>query len=600
MSYTYVTIDGQRVETAVAAAYGRMNSAFKRDTGCSLIISSGTRTYEEQKAIFLARYVLAGQVNGRKVYDTRTWNGQLWYRISSAGTVAVPGTSNHEEDGPNGPRSIDIRDTGSDNGVTVRGTKRDKWMEAHAGEYGFQNEGYNFGEPWHKTFRGDLGSGGGTVTGGTWDAAKKQAFLNSLGYDTGAPGWGPKCAAATGSFQELVGLTKDNDFGPATTAVAQTIEGGKNQTSRPVNAIQQELRNKGFDAGPVDNQWGNRTSLGVFRFQRANNLTADAIYGPATDAKLFPVVTPPTPPVTPPTVPGGNQIKTRAISEIQAFLKVPVTSTWDQATADATKAFQAAMFIDQDYIWGITCDGFAFPPEGMKLFGVDYSFARPAGTTLAQRGVKFAPRYLYNLLQSDGRTNKGLSKAEYDNLNALGIQVPYIYEEEGKELLGGTQAGVRVAAAAETHRNRETLPKKPIYFNVDFDPTTDQFASIMAALDGIASVIGLDRVGLYGGYAIIKAAFDAGKITFGMQTYGWSKGQWDPRAQLRQWSNGQWGAQVDFQYAMADEFGQTPMEDPIPPVEPPVDTIIAKKSDIESIFAANTASAAIAGRLLGK
>jgi len=156
MTYSYTTRNGQRVEIHVAADFDRMNEAFHAATGQSLIISSGTRTRAEQESIFRQRYVTSGGIKGRKVYDTRSWNGQLWYRISAAGTVAAPGTSNHEDDGPNGPRSIDIRDTGADKGVMTRGTARDNWMRDHAGQFNFENEGYNFGEPWHKTNRGSL------------------------------------------------------------------------------------------------------------------------------------------------------------------------------------------------------------------------------------------------------------------------------------------------------------------------------------------------------------------------------------------------------------------------------------------------------------
>lgn len=158
MAYQFVTVDGQRVERNVAEDLARMNAAFQKAfPGIRLVVTSGTRTDAEQERIFRDRYVLAGDVRGRRVYDTRWWNGHLWYRVSPAGTVAVPGTSNHQESGPNGPRSIDIRDTGADAGVSVRGTRRDRWMQDHAHEYQFENEGYNFGEPWHKTNRGQIG-----------------------------------------------------------------------------------------------------------------------------------------------------------------------------------------------------------------------------------------------------------------------------------------------------------------------------------------------------------------------------------------------------------------------------------------------------------
>lgn len=140
MNYTFTSIDGCRVEVNVAAAFQRMAADFLRDTGCSLHVRDGSRTREEQAALY------QNYLNG--------------------GTLAAPpGQSNHEIDGPNGPRSLDLYDSGDDAGVTVFGTARDGWMQRNAGNYGFENEGNNFGEPWHKTFRGDIGGGSAALDG---------------------------------------------------------------------------------------------------------------------------------------------------------------------------------------------------------------------------------------------------------------------------------------------------------------------------------------------------------------------------------------------------------------------------------------------------
>lgn len=56
----------------------------------------------------------------------------------------------------------------------------------------------------------------------------------------------------------------------------------------------------------------------------------------------------------------------------------------------------------------------------------------------------------------------------------------------------------------------------------------------------------------------------------GFQTYAWSNGQWDTRAQLQQWANGQWGDTVDFTRAVKPEYGQTPVT-ATPPVDPKPD-----------------------------
>lgn len=198
-----------------------------------------------------------------------------------------------------------------------------------------------------------------------------------------------------------------------------------------------------------------------------------------------------------------------------------------------------------------------FAPAG-SVHGVDYSFARPDPKMLASRGVKFAGRYLW-----PSRFNsKGITRTEFDALTAAGIDVFFIYEEDGKELAGGWDAGVGVANKAQEEYLALGFPDvktaPPIYFNVDYDAPASAMPAILDALRGVASVIGKNRTGLYAGIGPIKAAFDAGVITYGFQTYAWSGGRWDARAQLQQWSNGQWGGSVDFTRAVKADFGQVP------------------------------------------
>jgi peptidoglycan hydrolase-like protein with peptidoglycan-binding domain len=118
-----------------------------------------------------------------------------------------------------------------------------------------------------------------------WGETKKQEFLSSLGFDTGGigNGWGPMSEAATRGFQESVKLPNDGDFGPNTTSVAVVIEAGRklDSVSRSVADIQSRV------GAIADNVWGNQTSWKVYIAQQAHGLDADAIYGPATDSKLF-------------------------------------------------------------------------------------------------------------------------------------------------------------------------------------------------------------------------------------------------------------------------------------------------------------------------
>ncbi len=57
--------------------------------------------------------------------------------------------------------------------------------------------------------------------------------------------------------------------------------------SSAVRQIQQALKNKGFDPGPIDGVWGRKTIAAVRRFQQQQGLEADGIAGPKTSAALF-------------------------------------------------------------------------------------------------------------------------------------------------------------------------------------------------------------------------------------------------------------------------------------------------------------------------
>jgi hypothetical protein len=146
VAYQYTRIDGQRVEVHVAAAYARLKADFEKAfPGLTLLITSGTRTAAEQK----------------KLRDA--------YLAGKGGLAAPVGRSNHEETGPRGPRALDIRDSGSDPGVTRFGTVRAKWLRANAASHGFDPAGYWFSqvEPWHYEFTGKVGGPAPAGSGGT-------------------------------------------------------------------------------------------------------------------------------------------------------------------------------------------------------------------------------------------------------------------------------------------------------------------------------------------------------------------------------------------------------------------------------------------------
>lgn len=188
MAYTYTWIDGQRVEAAVSRAYAKLEQVFRQRFGVDLKISSGTRTRQEQIDIFTDRYRVQATGSG-PFNDVRWWNGQRWVRHSGIGTVAQPGTSNHEEYGPRGPRALDIYDSGRDAGVTRYGNERSRWVKDNAWRYGFDPAGYDhFSEPWHIEYTGTLG-GSPALAGGNSrpieeDEVVSEADINKIAERT--------------------------------------------------------------------------------------------------------------------------------------------------------------------------------------------------------------------------------------------------------------------------------------------------------------------------------------------------------------------------------------------------------------------------------
>ena len=187
-------------------------------------------------------------------------------------------------------------------------------------------------------------------------------------------------------------------------------------------------------------------------------------------------------------------------------------------------------------------------------FGVDYAWGRPSIRALQNAGVQFACRYL-----SHDTTGKNLDRAEAQSLSDAGIWVVVVWESTASRALDGYDAGAQDARDADSQAAAYGMPAgRPIYFAVDFDAGSGDQGAINSYLDGAASVLGHGRVGIYGGYYPVKRALDGGHATWGWQTYAWSGGQWDPRAQLQQYSNDHIidGVGLDYDRATKDDYGQ--------------------------------------------
>ncbi len=186
------------------------------------------------------------------------------------------------------------------------------------------------------------------------------------------------------------------------------------------------------------------------------------------------------------------------------------------------------------------------------MFGIDYAYGRPPMADLRSAGVKFVCRYL------SLTPPKNLSPLEAQTLTTNRIDIIVVWETSARRALLGESAGRSDAMQAQQQAQAcGQPPDRPIYFAVDFDATYANMPKIMEYLDGAASVLGHNRIGIYGGYVPVKSAMDQG-VKWGWQTYAWSGGRWDPRAQLQQYSNGHTigGVDCDYDRAMHPDYGQ--------------------------------------------
>ena len=185
--------------------------------------------------------------------------------------------------------------------------------------------------------------------------------------------------------------------------------------------------------------------------------------------------------------------------------------------------------------------------------GLDYAWGRPSMAALHAAGVRFVCRYLSH------SPSKNLTSAEAHSLSDAGIWIVVVWETTAKRALDGRTAGIADALDAQTQAQACGQPAgRPIYFAVDWDASSAQQSKIDAYLDGAASVLGRDRVGIYGGYGPVSRAMEDGHAAWGWQTYAWSGGRWYGGAQLQQYSNNHTlgGVGCDYNRATKDDYGQ--------------------------------------------
>jgi len=190
----------------------------------------------------------------------------------------------------------------------------------------------------------------------------------------------------------------------------------------------------------------------------------------------------------------------------------------------------------------------------MAIEGVDFANERPNAAALVRAGKEFVVRYLSPNTNNNPR--KQLTAAEVAAYRAADLSICVVWETGTSRARAGRAAGQADATSAAAVAHSLGFPSgQPIYFAIDEDTTG---AAVDPYFRGCADRIGVARVGAYGGIKPISYLFDHQLIRFGWQTFAWSSGRWDPRAQAQQYRNDVTvaGVTVDLDRAMTGNYGQ--------------------------------------------
>lgn len=213
--------------------------------------------------------------------------------------------------------------------------------------------------------------------------------------------------------------------------------------------------------------------------------------------------------------------------------------------------------------------------------GIDYAFSpHPSAAAIRGAGYGFTARYMSPDTAND-TNGKNLLQAELTSLHAEGLAVVVVEESTAGRMKSGRGAGVADAQHARAVTAALGMGTIPVYFACDFDATPGDQTEINAYLEGAASVIGVARTGIYGGYYPVKRALDAGAAEWAWQTAAWSGGQWDTRAHIRQSGTvAIGGVTVDLDEAMKADYGQWPRPSGTAPAPKPAPTSTPSGADL--------------------
>lgn len=142
--------------------------------------------------------------------------------------------------------------------------------------------------------------------------------------------------------------------------------------------------------------------------------------------------------------------------------------------------------------------------------GLDYSAGRIDGAVIKAAGYSFVIRYIDDPQRP--LNSKHIRPVEYQDLVGAGLSVYLVFEVNTTDTLAGFAGGVLNAKRALAGASWIGYPPdQPIFFASDMHLTSGQLRTALGYIDGVSSVLGDSRVGIYGFWELIDAAIALNK-----------------------------------------------------------------------------------------
>ncbi|MCJ0904638.1 DUF1906 domain-containing protein [Rhodococcus sp. ARC_M6] len=206
---------------------------------------------------------------------------------------------------------------------------------------------------------------------------------------------------------------------------------------------------------------------------------------------------------------------------------------------------------------------------------LDYSAGVPSAHAIRAGGYAGAIRYVSDRRpDANWMVGKPVRANEVNALTAAGLQVVSCYQlgkgataDWREKFEGGRRHAAR---GLQLHREAGGPAGVPIYASIDDNPSPWETANLVRPyLEGWASVIGNQNLGIYGNTKVIDAMIGAGVGTWFWQ-HNWGSTGVHPRAHLHQFEIDKRsvdGVGVDLNAILAVNYGQWSMAgSPIPGV----------------------------------